>query len=268
MPGSTILKFTDPREYLAAMGRAEDQQSVITAPGRYRSELTLVDLHRLGPQHGRIALPRIVQSVAHEDLCNIAFSTPDNQTSATFNRIEQPQSSVSFQSPGVEYASIALAEYYLNGMILTPDTLASVSRALAGYEITVLKASPLIHTSLPPMVRLQKVHEAATMLAATAPDILSHSEVARAIEREPLRALIACLADPATIKKPNPNRQNVLQRFHQVVEANQYEALYLPQICAAVGVPERTLRMTCHEYLGGGPHRYLWLRRRNLRGER
>jgi hypothetical protein len=63
MPSSAILKFTDPYEYQAAMGRAEDLKSVITAPGLLPIELMLGDLHDLGLQRGRISLPRIVHAV-------------------------------------------------------------------------------------------------------------------------------------------------------------------------------------------------------------
>jgi AraC-like DNA-binding protein len=142
--------------------------------------------------------------------------------------------------------------------------VASVSRAWTGYEITASKASPLIHTSFPLMARLQKMQSAATMVAATAPDILSHPEVAKAIEQEVLHALIVCLEDSATTKTPNLNRQRTMQRFHQVVEANQYDPLYLPEVCASIGVPERTLTNVCSEYLGTSPRRYLRLRRMNL----
>jgi AraC-like DNA-binding protein len=36
------------------------------------------------------------------------------------------------------------------------------------------------------------------------------------------------------------------------------------EICAAIGVTDRTLRLHCQEHLGMGPHRYLWLRRMHL----
>jgi AraC-like DNA-binding protein len=114
------------------------------------------------------------------------------------------------------------------------------------------------------MARLHNLHEAAINLATTVPDILAHREVSRATEQELVRATVACLADSGTIKKPMPNRQRIMQRFHQVIEANQYEPLYLTEICAAVGVTERTLRSACMDYLGLGPHRYLWLRRMNV----
>jgi transcriptional regulator GlxA family with amidase domain len=46
-----------------------------------------------------------------------------------------------------------------------------------------------------------------------------------------------------------------------VLEANQDEPLYIPEICAKIGVPGRTLRHFCHEQLGMSPRQYFWLRR-------
>jgi transcriptional regulator GlxA family with amidase domain len=55
----------------------------------------------------------------------------------------------------------------------------------------------------------------------------------------------------------------VLRRFEQILEANRDEPLYIPEICAEIGVPGRTLRHLCQEQLGVSPRRYLWLRRMN-----
>jgi AraC-like DNA-binding protein len=48
------------------------------------------------------------------------------------------------------------------------------------------------------------------------------------------------------------------------MEANPDRPLYLTEICAAVGVAERTLRAACEEHLGMGPIRFLTLRRMHL----
>ena len=49
-----------------------------------------------------------------------------------------------------------------------------------------------------------------------------------------------------------------------VLEANPEQALYMGEICAAVGASYPTLRACCHEHLGMSPKRYLWLRRMDL----
>ena len=260
MPGSTILRLTDPYEYQTAVGHRADQRSIITAAGSYRSELTLVNLHRLGVQHGRVSLPRIVRGVINENLCSIAFSSAAR---VTVNGIQVPESYIIFGCPGAETVMSASADDAWGGLTLSPETLVAASQALIGYEITLPKAAQLVCTPPPLMARLHNLHKAATQLAATAPDILAHPEVARAIEQELLRVLIACLTD-STIKRTNPNRQRVMHRFHQMVEANQDESLYIAEICAAIGVPERTLHHACKDYLRMSPHRYLRLRRMNL----
>jgi AraC-like DNA-binding protein len=48
------------------------------------------------------------------------------------------------------------------------------------------------------------------------------------------------------------------------IPGNPCRPLYLGQVCAAIGVPERTLRNHCMEHLGMGPAQYLWLRRMDL----
>ena len=48
------------------------------------------------------------------------------------------------------------------------------------------------------------------------------------------------------------------------METHPDRPLYLPEICAALGVRERTLRASCEEHLGMGPIRYLTLRRMHL----
>jgi AraC-like DNA-binding protein len=48
------------------------------------------------------------------------------------------------------------------------------------------------------------------------------------------------------------------------LEANPDRPLYLTEMCAAMGVAERTLRAACQEHLGMGPIRFLTLRRMHL----
>jgi AraC-like DNA-binding protein len=56
----------------------------------------------------------------------------------------------------------------------------------------------------------------------------------------------------------------MMVRFEEFLEANSDRPLYLAEICAAIGVAERTLRAACEEHLGMGPIRFLTLRRMHL----
>lgn len=55
-----------------------------------------------------------------------------------------------------------------------------------------------------------------------------------------------------------------MRRFHAAIAEHAEEAIYIPDLCAIVGVPERTLRLCCYESLGMGPKRYLLLHRMKL----
>jgi transcriptional regulator GlxA family with amidase domain len=54
----------------------------------------------------------------------------------------------------------------------------------------------------------------------------------------------------------------ILRRFRRAVEENPDQPLYIPELCKAIGVSDRTLR--CQEQLGMSPERYLLLRRMHL----
>jgi AraC-like DNA-binding protein len=77
---------------------------------------------------------------------------------------------------------------------------------------------------------------------------------------------VRCLAEGAAVEPTAGSRRHdtIVARFEQFLEANPDRPLYLPEICAAIGVAERTLRASCEEHLGMGPIRYLTLRRMHL----
>ena len=55
-----------------------------------------------------------------------------------------------------------------------------------------------------------------------------------------------------------------MRKFRRILDDNPDRPSYVPEICAAIGVPERTLRYCCQDHLGMSPKRYLVLRRLNL----
>jgi transcriptional regulator GlxA family with amidase domain len=103
-------------------------------------------------------------------------------------------------------------------------------------------------------------------LAENVPEIIGNPDAARGLEQELIEAMVGCL-DPRQ-RRDNSLAQGqhaiVMRRFWRVVEENPEQPLYIPEICKAIKLPSRTLRMCCQEHLGMGPKRYLMLRRMHL----
>src|SRR6202022_1402901 len=149
---------------------------------------------------------------------------------------------------------------------LTLEDLVAAGRAIIGRELT---ASPFTHRIRPlsPLLsRLRNLHEAAGHLAKTAPDILAHPEVARALEHGLARAMIWCISGGETAGTSSARHRHavIMRRLEEVLEANPDRTLYAAELCAATGASDRTLRACCQEHLGMSPMRYLWLRRMHL----
>src|ERR1700720_3792085 len=78
MPSSAVRTFTDPDAYHAAIQNAEGQ-GVVTARGEYRTELTLIRLHRLWMQRGAETLPRVMSVEVDGTRSGILLATDRNQ---------------------------------------------------------------------------------------------------------------------------------------------------------------------------------------------
>ncbi|HEY6434247.1 MAG TPA: helix-turn-helix domain-containing protein [Acetobacteraceae bacterium] len=265
MPGSTIQTFANPYDYQASV-RAADLTVVVAARGEFKSQLTRIDLHRLWMQRSEMSLPSVTHSSVHKNRNPILFLADAQQRPMTHSGIEVSPGDIVFNSSGAEHHHRTPANCLWGAMSLTPEDLATYGRTLAGRELTAPAATRVIRPQPALMSRLLNLHKGAGDLAATAPDILAHPEVAKALEQAMVRAMIACLTDPAAEESYRSNRQRlpVMRRFERMLGSRQDQPLYLTEVCAEIGVTDRTLRLHCQEHLGMSPHRYLWLRRMNL----
>jgi hypothetical protein len=85
------------------------------------------------------------------------------------------------------------------------------------------------------------LHEAAGHLSKTAPDILANAEVARAIENGLVEVMVECLASDEVVEVTHSDlrRRTVIRRLEELLQAKAEEALYISELCAAVGVSYR-----------------------------
>ena len=150
------------------------------------------------------------------------------------------------------------------GILSWPDEeMTRLGIALAGVDLMAPR-SPRVVTPAPcALTRLMRLYAAATTLSLDSPAVVASEVAARSLEQSLAEALVGCVSDQGEDEDRAAVRshQTIMRRFHRVLEANAGEPLYVPDVCVAIGVSERTLRSCCQEHLDMGPKQFLLLRR-------
>jgi transcriptional regulator GlxA family with amidase domain len=139
-----------------------------------------------------------------------------------------------------------------------------------GYRLAIGRVKKLDRLVVRPteasMLRLSMLHMAVGRLAHDIPELLSMPEVCRALEEQLILFTVECLTEGLGIERATGRRRSdaIIARFEDYLAARPNEPLHLTEICAKIGVSERTLRAACEEHLGMGPIRFLSLRRMHL----
>jgi hypothetical protein len=97
MPDSTVMTFTEPDAFHAAIQNAE-VEGVVTARGKYRTELTLIRLHRLWMQRGAETLPRVMNVKVDGTRPGILLTTDQNQPTLHVGGTELAQGEIAVGS--------------------------------------------------------------------------------------------------------------------------------------------------------------------------
>jgi AraC-like DNA-binding protein len=157
------------------------------------------------------------------------------------------------------------ADFHYGTVSLPSDDLAAAAEAIVGRSLPETPHKSIVRPPFALMRRLLDLHKLVGQLAHQTPDILELPEVTRALENELTHILVRCLAEGHSLEQTNGDRRrDTLARFVEFLKAHPHRPLYLAEICAAIGVGERTLRVSCERHLGMGPIRYLTLRRMHL----
>jgi AraC-like DNA-binding protein len=264
MPASHTFTFTDVESYQAAI-RAATIELFPTEKGDFKAELTRIDLNRLWMQRGNESLPVISHGMLTADRAVIEFLARQDQPAYQLNGMEVSPGDIVLDD-GRHLHRRCFAPRHWASMSLVPADLAAAGRALTGQELNVPLVTRIIRPAPKLMARLLSLHEEADRLARTAPEKLSHPEVARSLEQALIYAMVRCWAEGTSVEPSLRvrNHSAAMGRFEDFLTANHHHPAYLAEICAATGVSERTLRVCCQENLGVSPVRYLWLRRMHL----
>ncbi len=265
MGGNGVARYSDPEHYQAAISPAH-VEILVTAKGKYRAALTGIEVGRLWLQRGHESLARVANATVRADRAALFFLA----------RADQPSTHHSGRALafGEIAASAAGSTQYLRTdgpchwatLSMMRDDLAAASHALVGRNLIERSVTSYFRPPVPLWSRLLNLHQAAGLLAENAADIIGQPEVARALERALLHAVIDCLSASKEVQadRTTLRRKIIIARLEEYLMANYDRPIYLADLCTAVGVSGRTLRLACMKQLGVGPNRFLWLRRIHL----
>jgi AraC-like DNA-binding protein len=260
MPGSGTSTFIDPDDYQASLRQAR-LDIVVTSQGAFGAHMTWATLHHLRLLHSEEDLPRIAYLSLDPALLFVGFTMrPD--LSMLWGGVELQTGDLIFHSRGERFHQSTTGPCSWNLMGLAPEHLERYGGALSGKALSVPAAARILRPAARDAARLRRLHAQACRLAETRPKVLAHPEVARAIEQGLIHALVTCLAAKARDDgAARRHHTRIMVRFEEVLADHPNRPLHMPELCALIGVTERTLRSCCAEFLGISPSRYMLLRR-------
>jgi methylphosphotriester-DNA--protein-cysteine methyltransferase len=263
MPSSAVRTFTDPDEY-AGSSRATRAELTITARGHFAAKHTCINLHHLWMQRFSDNLPRIGHwaNIAGDSV--LSFRTQPGP-SLLSDGAAMLETNIIRRTDAQDYFQQSAGHAYFGSLSMPIEQMA-LGAAMVGCDLTPPRHARTITPPPTAMAKLQRLHAVAGQLAEDAPAVIAHPDAARGLEQALIGAMFECLRAGEAAEDRSAVRQHamIMRKFHAAMEERPDEAFYLPELCAAIGVSDRTLRVCCHEHLGMGPKRYLMLRRMRL----
>jgi AraC-like DNA-binding protein len=256
--------FTNPDDYQAGIGDAS-VNFIVTGGGEFNARLTWLNLRRFRVLRASENLPRIAFISLSPARVFISFPSSEGPP-LTYGGLGVQFGDVVFHSRGERTHQRTNGESQWGLISLPPEQLAACGKALTGRKITSPPAGRVLRPSRSAATRLLRLHSKACRLAEKRHELIANPEVARALKQELLHALVNCLtADGANgHRKTQLHHADIMVRFEDALPAHSGPQPNMPALCSAIGVPERTLRVCCTEFLGISPTRYLLLRRLNM----
>jgi AraC-like DNA-binding protein len=264
MPSSTVRSFSDVDEYSAAI-RQGTVQMTVTGRGHFSAKLIRIDLHRLWMQRFSDDLPRVAHIDGHGERAIISFRTQPGPSMSWAGFDLQPSAILRHRVGGPSFQHTTGPSTF-GSMSLPLEDFESVIGVVAGSDVRPPRDTLVATPRVAAMEKLQRLHATAGYLAETSPEIIANPEAARGLEQALVEAAVGCLTEAETAEERSARGRHelVAQRFYRMMEAHPNDALYIPQVCKAIGVAERTLRMCCYDQLGMSPKQFLLVRRMNL----
>ena len=264
MPECEVRSFSEPYEFAAAFQNSGVELSPSTV-GPFTGHITRVRLHSLHMQRSSETLASVSYVTLRAGRSYVTFHTTPG-VSAFRNGMELGQNDVGLLTGKEPYYRRTLGPVHMGSISLPAEEMHVAGITAIGRDLTLLPNPLMVTPSTDAMARFRRLHGSAGMLAAAAPEVVTHSEVARGLEQTLILAMVACFntGDVHEDRSARRRHQAVMKRFGTLLEADPDRPWYMLEIARAIGVSLRSLSVCCQEHLGMGPKRYLLLRRMSL----
>ncbi|WP_428670853.1 helix-turn-helix domain-containing protein [Reyranella sp.] len=262
MAGFGTDSFADPDDFSARLASAE-VRFVVTGRARFAARLSWIDMRCLRLLVVEEGAPRLAFISLPPASVAISFSF-SRKPSLVWNGIALQRNGLVLHRPGDQFYQRVTGAAHWGLLLLSSSDLARHRRALLGGSSS-FDFYGLVHPCTGSGARLRRLIAQGAHLAGGKPALLASAEVARALEQDLIHAVVTALgsAEPDRRFATRNRRAAAMVRFEEAL-AGGGPGLSLPGLCAAVGVPERTLRVYCADFLGCSPMEYARLRRFNL----
>lgn len=266
MPDSITSAFSEPEDYAAAL-RGEGLLSLLISSGsQFKAKLTQISLSGIRLSAAEETLPRIAFLSIPSDMFVILFPIGRALAAPACGGISLRPGEILTLCPGEQFHAHTGGASHWGSIHLRLRRLMEYAAVLTGGSFSLSSGIRHLRPSHADERQLRGLHSAAIRVAAKSPQILVDTEAARGLEQQLLHAIVECLSNAAMVSESRGNRgsREVAVRFEQLLGSRQGAKADIGEVCRALQVSERRLRIACAAQLGIGPMAYDRLRRVSL----
>ena len=257
MPGSRASVFGEAEDFQTALSADGVAGVLFTGSGQFQARLTQVGLERLKLAAIEETQSRIAFITAPRGMVLVSFPV-NGGLSPIWGGVEIRAGEMITLGPGQRVHARTVGPCRWHAVQVPERQLADYGRALNSAWFIVPPAARW-RPRRAALRQLRHFHRAAIRMAEARSGALTDLQGAHGLEQQLLHALVDCLSvggeeETATER----HHRDLLARFEELLAAEPF--LPLADICAALGVSQRSLGECCKRHLGMGPSSYRRLR--------
>jgi AraC-like DNA-binding protein len=264
MAGCGTATFADPDDFAMSVPGA-DVNLVLTKPGIFKARLTWARLPNLTLVRCQEVVPRVTFLRLKPGLVFVSFPTRFDPP-LVWNGVEMRPGIIVLHGPGEHVCQRTSGDCGWGLVSLRPDVLTRYGRVLLHRELVAPPGAKFLKPPRQIAGELLRLHRQICRLVEAKAEMILHPEVVRAIDEDLLRALVLCLTGAEVHGDSDKRRRhlNTMVGFEMALASCQRAHRPMPELAAAAGVPEGTLRLRCAKFVGLSPVRYARMRRLQL----